>query len=98
MLKDIIEEAKQKAEDKSDNAGDLWHNADVLQLLKVNEIITETAQIVAREVSEKVEEWCVHNAKTIHHNNGYREYIDVRELLELLNTLQSLEEELKANK
>ena len=35
-----------------------------------------------------VSEWVTHNAKTIQHNNGETEYVEVRELLTLLDNLK----------
>lgn len=50
--------------------------------------IDRAVQARTEEVESEIEEFAVHNAKTIHHNNGYREYLDVRDLLQFITTLK----------
>ena len=54
----------------------------------LNFILTSHTTYWKERVGNLVREWVTHNAKTIQHNNGATEYIEVRELLTLLDNLK----------
>ena len=66
--------------------GRLALSCDVLEF--VESLLTSRDTYWKERVYNVVSEWVMHNAKTIQHNNGETEYVEVRELLTLLDNLK----------
>jgi hypothetical protein len=101
MLKDIIEETQKKLTEKflgiNTITNDAWHTSIYEQKAQqIDEIVAETAQIVAREVAEKIlyelHSYNTHSDCDPEWHAGFSEAIDKVE--EIQTTLQFLKEEL----